>query len=58
MIDMPDQQLQVLVRAHLDKYGKAAAANALERANALSELGDDDAAHVWQRIADMLAEVE
>ena len=57
MIDMPDQQLQVLVRAHLDKYGKAAAANATERANALSELGDDDGAYMWQRIADMLAEV-
>ncbi len=58
VIDMPDRQLQVLVRAHLDKYGEAATANALERANALSELGDDAGAKMWQRIAEMLARVE
>ena len=58
VIDLPDRQLQVLVRAHLDKYGKAAAANAQERANTLSEMGDDDGAKMWRRIAELLASVE
>jgi hypothetical protein len=52
---MTDLQLQVLVRAHLNRYGDAAAANASERARALSELGDAEGAHVWQRIADLIA---
>lgn len=55
---MPDQQMQVLVRAHLDKYGKAAASNALQRAKALSEMGDDEGAEIWRRIADMVASGE
>jgi len=54
---MPDQQLQVLVRAHLEKYGEAAATKARERAKALTQMGDNDGAKMWQLIADMLARV-
>jgi hypothetical protein len=58
VIDMTDPQLRVLVRAQLDKYGQLAAANATERAKSLSEMGDEDGAHMWQRVAEMLAHEE
>lgn len=55
MIDMSDQQVLVLVRAHIDKYGKAAAEKAGARAKALSEIGDAEGAEMWRRIAETIA---
>ena len=54
MISMPDQQVLVLVRAHIEKYGKTAAEKAMERAKALSEIGDDEGAKMWRRVAEMI----
>jgi hypothetical protein len=55
VIDMPDQQVLVLVRAQIEKYGKAAAEKATERARALSEIGDEEGADMWRRIAETIA---
>jgi hypothetical protein len=52
---MPDQQVLVLVRAHIEKYGKAAAEKAIERARALSEIGDDEGAEMWRQVAETIA---
>lgn len=52
---MSDQQVLVLVRAHIDKYGKAAAEKAHARAKALSEIGDAEGAAMWRRIAETIA---
>lgn len=52
---MPDQQVLVLVRAHIEKYGKTAAEKAMERAKALSEIGDDEGANMWRRVAETIA---
>ena len=52
---MPDQQVLVLVRAQIEKYGKAATDKAMERAKALSEIGDDEGAEMWRRVAETIA---
>lgn len=55
MNNVPDQQMLVLVRAHIETYGDAAANKANERAQALAEIGDGEGAKVWQQIADTIA---
>lgn len=52
---MSDQQVLVLVRAHIEKYGKAAAEKASARAKALSEIGDAEGAEMWLKVADTIA---
>lgn len=52
---MPDQQVLVLVRAQIEKYGNTAAEKATERAKALSEIGDEEGAEMWRRVADTIA---
>lgn len=52
---MPDQQVLVLVRAQIEKYGKAATDKAMERSKALSEIGDDEGAEMWRRVAETIA---
>ena len=51
---MPDQQVLVLVRAQIETYGDSAAVKATERAQALAEIGDDDGAKMWQRVAETI----
>lgn len=55
MDDMSDRQVLVLVRAHIEKYGEAAAGKAEERAKALSEMGDAEGAKMWRKIAETIA---
>ena len=54
MIDTPDRDRAVLVRALLERYGEAAAEKAKARARTLSDLGDTAGAEMWLQIAEMI----